>query len=86
LVFSVTENGFAVKDENSLPMKDALFDHDRIQYFRGTTNALLSAVVEDGVDIRAYFPWSMSLLIDVQVLIQRHVQVSWTTSSGRTDM
>ncbi|KIM80657.1 glycoside hydrolase family 1 protein [Piloderma croceum F 1598] len=54
----VTENGFAVKNENSKPMKEALLDHDRVQYFRGTTNALLSAVVEDGVDIRAYFPWS----------------------------
>lgn len=58
----MTENGFAVKNENSKPIKEALLDHDRVQYFRGTTNALLSAVVEDGVDIRAYFPWSMSSL------------------------
>jgi beta-glucosidase len=57
--FSVTENGFAVKNESSLPIKEALLDHDRIEYFRGTTNGLLSAIHEDGIDIRAYFPWSM---------------------------
>ncbi|KAK7027949.1 Beta-glucosidase 1B [Paramarasmius palmivorus] len=55
----VTENGFAVKDEDSLPREEALKDHDRVQYFRGTTAALLNAVVEDGVDVRAYFPWSL---------------------------
>lgn len=38
--------------------EEALLDHDRVQYFRGTTNALAQAVLEDGVDIRAYFPWS----------------------------
>ncbi|KAI3612815.1 glycoside hydrolase family 1 protein [Moniliophthora roreri] len=55
----VTENGFAVKDEDTLPREVALKDHDRVQYFRGTTAALLNAVVEDGVDVRAYFPWSL---------------------------
>lgn len=55
---SVTENGFAVKDENNLPLDEALHDHDRVEYFRGTTNALLSAVIEDGVDVKGYFGWS----------------------------
>jgi len=55
----VTENGFAVKDENSKPVEEALSDHDRVQYFRGNTSSLLSAVLEDGVDIRAYFAWSL---------------------------
>ncbi|KII91962.1 glycoside hydrolase family 1 protein [Plicaturopsis crispa FD-325 SS-3] len=54
----VTENGFAVKDEDTMAKEEALLDHDRVQYFRGTTNALAQAVLEDGVDIRAYFPWS----------------------------
>ncbi|KAK0229748.1 glycoside hydrolase family 1 protein [Armillaria nabsnona] len=54
----VTENGFAVKDEDAMPLEQALLDHDRVQYFRGTTSALLAAIHEDGVDIRAYFPWS----------------------------
>lgn len=55
---SVTENGFAVKDENDMPKEQALLDNDRIQYFRGTTSVLLSAILDDGVDLRAYFPWS----------------------------
>jgi len=55
----VTENGFAVKDENSIPREQALVDTDRVNYFRGTTAALLAAIHEDGVEIKAYFPWSL---------------------------
>lgn len=55
----VTENGFAVKDENNKPVEEALSDYDRVHYFQGTTSSLLSAVVEDGVDIRGYFAWSL---------------------------
>lgn len=56
---SVTENGFAVKDENTMPIEQALADHDRVQYFKGNTAAILAAVNEDGVDIRSYFAWSL---------------------------
>ena len=56
---SVTENGFAVKDETSKPIEEALSDHDRVHYFQGTTSSLLAAVTEDGVDIRSYFAWSV---------------------------
>ncbi|KAI0772973.1 beta-glucosidase 1B [Trametes elegans] len=55
----VTENGFAVKDENAMPVEQALADHDRVQYFKGNCEALLAARNEDGVDIRAYFAWSL---------------------------
>ncbi|KAF8876839.1 beta-glucosidase 1B [Infundibulicybe gibba] len=51
----VTENGFAVKGENDMPLEQALKDSDRVNYFRGTTAALLAAIHEDGVDVRAYF-------------------------------
>jgi beta-glucosidase len=54
----VTENGFAVKDESSKPIGKALQDSDRVNYFKGTTASLKAAVIEDGVDVRAYFPWS----------------------------
>jgi beta-glucosidase len=54
----VTENGFAVKGEDSLPIKEAIKDHDRVEYFRGATESLYKAMHEDGVDIRSYFPWS----------------------------
>ncbi|KAG5728715.1 Beta-glucosidase 1B [Termitomyces sp. T112] len=52
----VTENGFAVKDENSL--EQALVDTDRVNYFKGATKNLMLAIFEDGVDVRSYFPWS----------------------------
>lgn len=54
----VTENGFAVKDENSKPIEEALQDNDRVNYFKGATASLKAAVLEDGVDVKAYFPWS----------------------------
>jgi len=55
---SVTENGFAVKGEDDLPIEEAVVDTDRVNYFRGATAALLEAVNEDGVDVQCYFPWS----------------------------
>lgn len=54
----VTENGFAVKNENSKPIEEVVNDDERVHYFQGTTNSLLAAMHEDGVDIRSYFPWS----------------------------
>ncbi|KIK67858.1 glycoside hydrolase family 1 protein [Collybiopsis luxurians FD-317 M1] len=55
----VTENGFAVKDEDTMSLEQAVKDNDRVHYFEGTTRVLLQAIHEDGVDIRAYFPWSL---------------------------
>ena len=57
---SVTENGFAVKDENTMSLEEALEDEPRVNYYRGVTESLIKAIVEDGVDIRAYFAWSES--------------------------
>jgi len=54
----VTENGFAVKDEDKLPLPDLINDEQRVDYFRGTLQSLRAAVVEDGVDVRAYLGWS----------------------------
>ncbi len=42
-----------------MPREQALADNDRVKYFEGTTRSLLQAIREDGVDIRAYFPWSI---------------------------
>lgn len=44
-----------------MPLDQALQDDDRIEFFRGSAEALLAAVSEDGVDIKAYFPWSEDL-------------------------
>lgn len=58
LRISVTENGFAVKDENSIPIEQALDDADRVEFFQGATDAVKRAVEEDGVDIRSYlYAW-----------------------------
>ncbi|KAG6876600.1 hypothetical protein C0993_001982 [Termitomyces sp. T159_Od127] len=54
----VTENGFAVKNEDRLTLEQALDDTDRVDYFKGATRSLMLAIFEDGVDVRSYFPWS----------------------------
>lgn len=54
----VTENGFAVKDEDSKSLEQAIQDDERVHYFQGATDALLSAIKDDGVDIRGYLAWS----------------------------
>lgn len=60
---SVTENGFAVKGENDMPLEVVLVDNDRVHYFQGTTASLINAIHSDGVDIRSYFPWSSPILL-----------------------
>ncbi|EMD34834.1 glycoside hydrolase family 1 protein [Gelatoporia subvermispora B] len=54
----VTENGFAVKNENSLSIEEAIHDADRIEYFHNYANAMLQAVTEDKVPVKGYFGWS----------------------------
>ncbi|KAJ3544061.1 hypothetical protein NM688_g5783 [Phlebia brevispora] len=55
----VTENGFAVKNENNIPVEQAIHDVGRQEYFQQYTKALLRAATEDGVDVRGYFAWSL---------------------------
>ncbi|KAG5716218.1 Beta-glucosidase 1A [Termitomyces sp. T112] len=55
----VTENGFTCKEENSLSVAEAVHDTDRVEYYRGYTQALLEAVNLDGVDVKSYFAWSL---------------------------
>ena len=55
---SVTENGFAVRDEHQMSLSEALRDKDRLEYFEGYANAMLEAVSEDGVPVKGYFGWS----------------------------
>ncbi|KAF9232851.1 glycoside hydrolase family 1 protein [Melanogaster broomeanus] len=52
----VTENGFA-------PVKEALQDHDRVNYFKGTTMALKAPFSKTALIVRAYFPWSRYSLL-----------------------
>ena len=55
----MTENGFAAKGENVLPVEDVVHDNDRVEYYDGYINAVLQAVAEDGVPVKSYFAWSM---------------------------
>lgn len=45
-------------NETDMPIDQAVNDTDRTEYFRGNCEALLTAITEDGVDIRSYFSWS----------------------------
>ncbi|THH01164.1 hypothetical protein EW026_g1477 [Hermanssonia centrifuga] len=54
----VTENGFPVKNENDLPVEDAVRDVHRQGYYQDYTKALLQAVTKDGADVRGYFAWN----------------------------
>lgn len=54
----MTENGFPVKGENSLPVEKAVNDTARVDYYEGYTDALLRAANEDGVPVKGYFAWS----------------------------
>jgi len=45
-------------NETNLPIDLAVHDTDRVEYFRGNCEALLTAITEDRVDIQSYFGWS----------------------------
>ncbi|KDQ60017.1 glycoside hydrolase family 1 protein [Jaapia argillacea MUCL 33604] len=54
----VTENGFACRNENIIPIADAVHDKDRVEYYQGYTNAILEAI-KDGAEVKGYFAWSL---------------------------
>lgn len=72
--YSITENGFPVKNENDMPLEQALNDRDRVEYFRDYTKALLEAINQDGVDVRSYFAWSRSMCFLFSTVISHHVR------------
>jgi len=55
----VTENGFSIVNENKFTLEEALHDTARVDYYEGYLNALLEAVVIDGVKILGYMAWSL---------------------------
>jgi len=55
----VTENGFSIVNENTFTLEEALHDTARVHYYEGYLNALLDAVVIDGVKILGYMAWSL---------------------------
>uniref|UniRef100_A0A7N0THN0 Beta-glucosidase n=1 Tax=Kalanchoe fedtschenkoi TaxID=63787 RepID=A0A7N0THN0_KALFE len=53
----ITENG--VDEEATLPLKEALNDTWRVEYYRKHLKYLLRAIRKDGVDVNGYFAWSL---------------------------
>ena len=48
-----------MKNEDNIPVDQAVHDTDRQEYYKGYVTALLQAATEDGTDIRGYFGWSL---------------------------
>jgi beta-glucosidase len=55
----ITENGFAVKDEQDKAKADCLADTERVNYFKGYLAQLASAVSEDGLQCCGYMAWTL---------------------------
>ena len=56
---SITENGFGIEHEASLPMSEAIHDQARQTYFTGYVKELFEAVRDENIDIRGYMAWSL---------------------------
>jgi beta-glucosidase len=55
----ITENGYSILDESKLSLPKVLDDEERIEYYRGYINEVVASMIEDGIDIRGYFAWSL---------------------------
>eukprot|EP00250_Pteridium_aquilinum_P035612 c9714_g1_i1 orf=119-1819(+) len=54
----ITENGMDDANNASLPLEQVLQDHKRVR-FHANYLAYLAAAVQEGVDVRGYFAWSL---------------------------
>ncbi|XP_042480091.1 beta-glucosidase 12-like [Macadamia integrifolia] len=57
-VIFITENGMGELNNSSLPLQEALKDDKRVDFYRRHLWYLRRAI-EDGVDVRGYFAWSL---------------------------
>ena len=55
-VIYVTESGWSLA---ALTAEQAANDTQRVMYYANYTSSVLSAIREDGVDVRGYFAWSL---------------------------
>ena len=55
----VTENGVDAPGESSMPISQALNDTFRVNYLHDYLTEVSNAVMQDGVNVKAYFVWSM---------------------------
>lgn len=56
----ITENGIPCSTEAEQQLPQVLNDQHRIAYHHGYLESMREAVVEDGVDVRSYFAWSLT--------------------------
>ncbi|KAJ6836468.1 putative inactive beta-glucosidase 14 [Iris pallida] len=54
----ITENGYSIKANGSVSLKDMLNDKERIDYHQSYLTSLLNAI-RQGADVRGYFAWSL---------------------------
>ncbi len=73
-----------MRNENKIPVEEAVHDKDRVDYFKGYTQALLEAVNLDGANVKGYFAWSEYFLSQTRASLTFLYQVFWTISSGLT--
>nr|TKR58119.1 beta-glucosidase 24-like [Populus alba] len=57
-VIYITENGVDETDNPTLPLKEALIDNQRIDYFHQHLSFVQKAI-KDGVKVKGYFAWSL---------------------------
>ncbi|KAJ0039056.1 hypothetical protein Pint_23520 [Pistacia integerrima] len=55
----ITENGMDDPNNRLIPIKNALKDQKRIKYHNDYLTNLLSAIKEDGCNVKGYFVWSL---------------------------
>jgi beta-glucosidase len=55
----VTESGMCCLGEAQKSLPDVLDDQARIDYHCSYLDAMKDAILEDGVDVRSYFAWSL---------------------------
>jgi beta-glucosidase len=55
----ITENGMGVAGEASLTLEQQVDDTVRQTYYAGYVEAMLQAIIEDGVKVGGYMAWSL---------------------------
>ena len=55
----VFENGVSVPNESEMPIEQALNDTFRINYLQDYIGNMILAILEDKIDVRGYFVWSL---------------------------
>ncbi|KAJ7375341.1 glycosylceramidase [Desmophyllum pertusum] len=55
----VTENGVAAPGEVNKTGPNRLDDVFRVDYYKGYTNAMLKAIIDDGVNVKGYMAWTL---------------------------